>query len=559
MAEILYDTVLEYIYHWEKEAPDDVFLRQPFGSTWEEYTWSDVGQMARKVATYIESLGLPPKSHIGLISKNCREWIITDIAIMMSGHVSVPLYPTLNADELRTVLEIGDVKALFIGKLETWEHMEAGIDGMDLKLAAFPHYKGCSKVSQGTPWADIMANHAPKADNHVPDMDDLWTIVFTSGTTGVPKGVMLSYRLLKNVGDISRKSNFLKCEERNNRFFSYLPLNHIAERAAVEVQCLTWGGSMSFAENLDTFADNLRGTRPTTFFGVPRIYTKFKMGVLAAMPQKKLSRLLSIPIVSGLVKKKIQKTLGLDQSRVNIVGAAPTTQEDKKWWKALGLPMSEGYGMTENLAICTWLEADDETPGALGKLQPGCEAKIDPNTGELCMRAPWVMLGYYNNEEKTNEALRDGWLHTGDRARMDDNGYIYLTGRVKDMFKTAKGKYIVPAPLETCFAGNANIEQICIAGLGLEQPKALIVLSEIGQAASRDEVEDSILSCIASANSDGGGYKHINQAIIVKEPWSVENGILTPTLKIKRGKIDEVYLAKMRDWEKTGEKVVWEA
>lgn len=551
------ETLIELFYNWEKETPNQTFLRQPFGTKWEEYTWAEAGTMARKLAQYIEDLNLPPKSNIGLVSKNCREWIITDLAIMMSGHVSVPLYPTLNAEEITQVLTIGDIVLLFVGKLDVWDQMKEGVPA-DLKVIKFPDYEGCSTIDRGINWEDIQANTPPKTDNHIPDLDDLWTIVFTSGTTGVPKGVMHSYQTLVNVSESTTDMNVLKCERNNNRFFSYLPLNHIAERAAVESQCLNWGGSISFAENLQTFAKNLQDTSPTLFFGVPRIYTKFQMGVLSKMPQKKMDRLLSIPIIGGMVKKKIRKGLGLADTRTMLVGAAPMSISAKQWWARLGMPISEGYGMTENIGVSTFLDGRDDRPGSIGKFYPNNEPKIDPESGELCIRCSWNMLGYYKNEDKTSEALQDGWLHTGDQAHIDEEGYVYLTGRVKDTFKTAKGKYIVPAPIEWKFASNNHIEQICVAGLGLSQPMVLVVLSEIGLAIDKEEVKESLLNSLHKANDHNENYKKLSHIVVVKEPWSVENGILTPTLKVKRSKIDQAYLAQMEKWQQSKECVIFE-
>lgn len=551
------ETLIELFYGWEKTTPNDIFLRQPFGDQWEEYTWAQAGQMARRLATYIHTLGLPPKSHIGLVSKNCREWIISDLAIMMTGHVSVPLYPTLNAEEMQMVLDIGDVRLLIAGKLDTWEEMVRGVPE-EMPIIKFPQYKACSTINRGQSWEDIMSDFMPLEHNYVPDLDDLWTIVFTSGTTGVPKGVMHSYRLLKNVSETTADMNVLRCERGNNRFFSYLPLNHIAERAAVESQCLHWGGSISFPESLDTFGQNLRETRPTMFFGVPRIYTKLQMGILSNLPQKKMDRLLSIPIINGLIKKKIKKGLGLDAARTMLVGAAPMSISSKEWWKKLDMPISEGYGMTENIGVSTFLDGREHRPGSIGKFYPNNEVRVDPDTGEICIKCPWNMLGYYKNEEQTKETIKDGWLHTGDQGRIDDEGYVYLTGRVKDNFKTAKGKYIVPAPIEWKFSYNKDIEQVCVAGLGLEQPMALVVLSDIGKRKDRNSIEKSLISSLEKANSDVGGYKALSHIIIVKEPWSAENGILTPTLKVKRAKIDQIYLAKMEQWQSQKDPIIWE-
>ncbi len=549
--------LIDLFYDLEKTNAKDVYLRQPFGSKWEEYTYAEVGQMARKVAAYLKSLNLPPQSNIGLISKNCREWIITDLAIMMSGHVSVPLYATLTEDTLGDVLNIGDVKMLFVGKLDNWDMMKAGVP-TEMPVVKFPQYPQQAIIDRGADWQHILDNHEPISDNPVPDPSDLWTIVFTSGTTGTPKGVMHSYQILTNATEYTLAKNNLKMEKDNNRFFSYLPLNHIAERMAVEAQSFYWGGSISFPESLASFGDNLRETRPTIFFGVPRIYTKLQLGILARMPQKRLDRLSKIPIVGGLIKNKIKKGLGLDAARVMLVGAAPMSKQDKLWWKNLGMPISEGYGMTENLGVATFMPADVDKPGSIGKFYDGTEARIDPDTQEIQTKSPWNMLGYYKNPQKTEEVLKGGWLHTGDQGRIDQDGYVYLTGRVKDTFKTAKGQYVVPAPLEFKFADNMDIEQICICGLGLPQPIALVVPSEIGKGKSRDELGKSLSNTLTKANTDLPGYKKISHVMVVNEDWGVENNILTPTLKVKRTEVDNKYLETLHEVCKCEDLVYWE-
>ena len=551
-------TAIELFYELESTKSNEIFLRQPFGNTWEEYTYKETGDKIRRLVTYLHSLDLPKHSNIGLISKNCREWIIADLAIIMAGHVSVPLYATLKEDTLSEVLRIGDVAALFVGKLEDWDGMKNGV-ASDIHVIKFPQYKGAAILDRGVEWNDIMSDYEPTQHNYIPSDDDLWTIVFTSGTTGTPKGVMHSHRMLKNAGRHTGDFNVLKMDENgHNRLFSYLPLNHIAERMAVEAQGLTYGGSISFPESLETFAQNLRDTKPTMFFGVPRIYTKFQLGILASLPQKKLSRLLKIPFISSIIKKKIRKGLGLEAAKVMLVGAAPMSKQDKLWWKNLGMPISEGYGMTENLGVATFLDGAVNRPGSIGKFYPENDVRVDPESGEIQVRSAWNMLGYYKNKEKTDEVLQNGWLHTGDQGRIDEDGYVYLTGRVKDTFKTAKGQYIVPGPLEFKFANNKDIEQICVCGLGLPQPIAIVVPSEIGHAKSKEELENSLSDTLLKANSDLPGYKRISHVMVAKDPWGVENNLLTPTLKIKRTEVDNKYLESLNQVCQCEDPIYWE-
>jgi len=545
-------------YENEQKFKDQPFLRQPFGDQWEITTWGEAGQMARKLAMGLRSLGLREKAHIGLVSKNCREWVIADLAIMMAGYVSVPFYATLTSSQLNEVLRLGDVDALFVGKLEVWEEMKKGVPE-EMPLIRFPHYEGNSKVERGFDWHKFIEKHPPLEGNPSPDYEDIWTIVFTSGTTGTPKGVVQTYRTMESTKIIMEEDNSLQISlEGDNHFFSYLPLNHIAERVVVEITCLRHGGDISFTQDLDHFFQNLQDTRPTLFFAVPRIWTKFQMGILGKMPQKKLDRLLSIPIVSGIVKKKLLKGLGLDRARGTLTGAAPMAESLKNWFRSIGLFIFEGYGMTENCAISTTLNGKDIRPGSVGKVRYGAEIRIDPETNEILFKAPWNMVGYYKDPEKTAETLKDGWLHTGDEGRIDEEGYLYITGRVKDTFKTSKGKFIIPAPIEWEFGHNSDIEQICIVGLGCPQPMALIVPSEIGNNKTKEALKASLEKTLKEVNEKMPNYRKVSTIVITKDIWGVENGMLTPTLKVKRNVLNQRYKDHFLNWHEEKERVIFE-
>ncbi len=547
-------------YKWEKVKANDPFLMQPFGDKWETTTYADAGQQARKMAAGLRSLGFPPKSHIGLVSKNCREWIIADLAIMMAGYVSVPFFPTLTSEQISTVLKLGDVKALFVGKMEVWDEMKNGVPA-DMPIIAMPHYADNSKITEGQQWDDIMAKHQPLTDDEISElyMDDIWTIVYTSGTTGTPKGVVLDYRIYDSARLPTEASNPLKIDLKgNNRFFSYLPLNHIAERVVIEGSVLRYGGVIAFAESLDTFVKNLSDIKPTMFFGVPRIYAKFQQGILAKMPQEKLNKLLKIPFLSGFIKKKIRKGLGLNESRVFVSGAAPLPEPLKQWFAKLNINIYNGYGMTENCAICTFLEPSVSKPGAVGQPQVGVKLKIHEETGEILVQSPYNMRGYYKEPEKTAEVLKDGWLHTGDQGRIDEDGDLWITGRVKDTFKTTKGKYIIPGPIEWGFGTNTDVEQICLLGLGCDQPIALVNLSENAAKKPKQEVTANLEATRKTINQERPNYQKISTIVVTKEPWTVENGLLTPTLKVKRNVMDQKYKEDLQRWQADNNTVIFE-
>lgn len=547
-------------YEWERKLKDKPFLRQPFGGKWEEYTWGETGQMARKLATGLKTLGLPPKSHIGLMSKNCREWIIADLAIYMAGYVSVPFFPNLNSKELQSLLQFGDVSALFMGKVNTWDEIKNGIPD-DMPLIAFPHYKDCSKISEGHQWFDFINQFEPQQEDFYPDRSDMWTIIFTSGTTGTPKGVVLDYQTNENTECLTTpEHNPLRVDfNGKNSFFSYLPLNHIAERIVVEFTCFRYGGTISFTESLETFAQNLGSVQPTVFFGVPRIYTKFQMGILSKFPQEKLNKLLSIPIVSSLLKMVLKKKLGLSKAKSIVTGAAPMQESQRVWYRSLGVNITNGYGMTENCAICTQLPGEiTDKPGSVGKAQPKVDIKIDSETGEILMRGPYVMKEYYNDPETTNNTIKNGWLYTGDRGRIDDEGNLYITGRVKDTFKTTTGEFVEPGRIEALFGDVTEFEQICVAGFGIASPILLAVPSEGANSIDKDTLKQQLSNKLESVNKDQVSHRKVSTIVIMKEAWTPDNGILTPTMKIKRVKIDEKFMSKYNEWHENSEAIIWE-
>ena len=547
-------------YDWEEKHKDKPFLRQPFGDEWEVYTWGQVGLMARKLATGLKSLGLPKGSHIGLMSKNCREWIIADLAIIMAGYVSVPFFPNLKSHEIKNLLEFGDVKALFMGKVENWDEIKNGINN-EIPVIAFPHYKGNSKIDRGYQWNDFINQFEAQKENYHPNIDDIWTIIFTSGTTGNPKGVILTFGINQNTDIMYTKEyNPLGVDfEGNNSFFSYLPMNHIAERIAIEFTSFKNGGVISFTESIDTFIKNLSDVQPSVFFGVPRIYTKFQLGILSKFNQKKLDLLLSIPFLSSIIKKKIQKSLGLSNAKVIVSGAAAMQVAQRNWFRKIGINITIGYGMTENCAITTQIPGTNfNKPGSVGTVQPNVEIKIDEETEEVLMRGPYVMAGYYNDIETTNKTIKNGWLHTGDKGKIDADGHLYITGRVKDTFKTSKGEFIDPAKIEAKFGEVEYFGQMCVVGLGVPQPIMLINISDLGKKLEKEELIEKLENKLESVNSTLFNYLRISTIVICKDEWTPQNEILTPTMKIKRGNVDKMYMSKYDEWHHTNEKVIWE-
>jgi long-chain acyl-CoA synthetase len=547
---------LQRLYHWEREAPGRVVLTQPLGDgKLRDFTWGEVVDEVRRMAAHLQSLGFPPGSRIALLAKNSAHWLLADFAIWMAGHVSVPLYPTLAAATIRQILEHSEARLLFVGKLDGWETMRPGVPAsmpcIGLPLAPANDYPQ---------WDAIVAATAPLAGHPVRPGDELSTIIYTSGTTGMPKGVMHSFATFAWALGTGLRRVPLGSDA---RILSYLPLAHVAERAIVEHALLASGMHVYFAESLDTFTADMQRARPTVFFSVPRLWVKFQQAVEAKMPAAKLRRLLRIPIVGRLVAKKVLAALGLDACTYAVGGAAPMPPELLRWYTRLGLTIAEGYGMTENCAVSHATFPDAPRPGTVGKPYDGIESRIDPATGEVQMHAPCVMLGYYKEPELTRQAFTDdGWLRTGDKGELDSEGNLRITGRIKDLFKTSKGKYVAPAPIEERLVMNGAVEACVVVGANLGHPVGIVMLNADAakrstQPESRAALEASLASHLTGINEGLDPHEQLDCIVVVAEPWSVENGFITPTFKVKRNRIEEAYAPLFERWTATRRAVVW--
>ncbi|MGC6470480.1 MAG: AMP-binding protein [Flavobacteriales bacterium] len=543
-----YKSPLEMLYHWEAKNPNKLYMRQPIDGEWKKWTWKEMATEVRKMAAYLQSLNLEPNSKIAILSKNCAHWIMSDLAIMMSGHVSVPLYPNLKAESVKQILEHSETKLVFVGKLDDFASMRPGIP-KDMPCIAYPFYS-----EEGYPiWDDLTKELPPIEENIIRSPQDLATIIYTSGTTGIPKGVMHKFY---NFSFATSNAVPLIPLAEQDRFFSYLPLCHIAERLLVEMGSLYSGGMVSFAESLDTFAQNLAETKPTVFLGVPRIWTKFQQGILTKLSQQKLNVLLSIPLVSSLIKKKVKSGLGLQEAKNVFTGAAPTPVSTMKWFKRLGLNIQEAYAMTENCCYSHVTFNDQIKMGYVGKALPHCEVKLS-DQNEILIKHVALMDGYYKEEKQTSESIKEGWLYTGDEGYIDQDGFLKITGRVKDLFKTSKAKYVAPAPIEMKLSANKNIEQVCVVGDGIPNPIALITLSEYGQNRPKENVINSLSKTLTVVNPKFEAHEHIKKIIVLKEEWTIENNLLTPSMKIKRNEVEKLHKSNYESWYSEKDEVIW--
>ncbi len=547
---------LDMLYHWENEKTNALYMTQPIGDgKVVEYTWGRAVDEARRMASYLKSLNLPEKSRIGLISKNCAHWIMTDWAIWMAGHISVPLYPTLNADTVNYILNHAECEVVFVGKLDDWDMMKPGVPE-SVRCISYP----LSPPNDFETWDDIIAKYPPLEENTHRSADELATIVYTSGSTGKPKGVMLSFGNMAFAAEGGMEVLKVGSDE---RMLSYLPLAHVFERTFVELASLYAGFQLYFAESLDTFVQDLQRAQPTLFLSVPRLWVKFQHGVLQKLPKQKLERLLKIPVVNKLIKKKILKGLGLDKVKLAGSGSAPLASDVLDWYRNLGLELLEGYGMSENFAYSHMNKPGRSRTGYVGESLPGVETRISEE-GEVQIKSPATMMGYYKDEEKTREAFtEDGFLKTGDKGEIDEMGRLKLTGRIKEIFKTSKGKYIAPAPIENRLMSHDAIEMVCVSGANQTQPHALVMLGEevrpkMADEAFRKEIEESFKKLIADVNKTVDPHEQLAFITVVSDEWSIENSFLTPTLKLKRNVVEDAYQEKVDSWYAKRQPVIWQ-
>ena len=528
MTAALQQQILERV----RSTPDQLYLCQPIDRAWKQWTWSQAYDEAVRLAAGLSRLGLTPGDRVGLMSKNCAHWVIADLAMILSGLVSVPIYPTANARTIRQVLEHSEARACIVGKLE---HPDSQLDGIPSEIAsvAMPYPGAKAQYS----WADLTAEAPADFEPHPAAEDDLATLLYTSGSTGEPKGAMHSFASFAFVGDSLASAIGTRQGE---RVLSYLPLSHCTERAYVEAGSFYGGTTLYFVESLDTFAEDLAYARPTLFGSVPRLWKKFQLGVLEKVPQARLDRLLAIPLLSWLVRNKIKRELGLDKADWFASGSAPIAPVLLEWWQRVGVTICEGWGMTETFAYGTQV-GRGQTPrfGTISKALPGVELKTN-DEDELLIRCPSMMQGYYKESDLTEQSFIDGFFRTGDRAFMDDAGWVRITGRVKEVFKTTKGKYVAPVPLESELAKNELIEQACVVGEHLDQPIALVQLADHIDLPMR-EIRSGLVQTLERVNAELEPHQRLARIIVIREHWTVDNELLTPTLKIRRELIEKRY------------------
>jgi long-subunit acyl-CoA synthetase (AMP-forming) len=553
-------SVLECIYQHEKNLADKIFLTQPVGGGKVlDYTWAQTVDQSRRMAAHLKTLGLPHGAKVALLSKNCAHFFMAEMAIWMAGYTTVAIFPTESADTVKFVLQHSESSLLFVGKLDEWHKQAPGVPESMPRIAL--------PLAPATPydsWDAITARTQPLQGDVLRDDNDLAMIIYTSGSTGQPKGAMHNFARISEVGHgIAKRINDSLGYDRDHRMLSYLPLAHVFERAWAETVALVHGRiHMYFAESLDTFIQDLNRAQPTIFVSVPRLWLKFQQGVFAKMPAKKLNLLLSLPFIGKVVAKKVLTGLGLDKVEMAGSGSAPLPPDLIRWYRRIGLNLVEGYAMTEDFA---YSHSSDETynePGYVGIPYEGVQVRIS-DEGEILIKSPGQMVGYYKRPDLDAESFTaDGFFKTGDLGSRRPDGQLKITGRLKELFKTSKGKYVAPAPIENLLNAHPMIELSMVSGSGFESAYALVVLAEdlrpkLKQSDVRSEVEKALADLLAEVNQGIADYERLKMLVVASEPWSIENGCLTPTMKIKRSRIEYAVQHQLDNWYASRSNVIW--
>ena len=540
-----------------REHPERVFMRQAQGAGFLDITFRETADQALRMAAALAARGVGKGDRVAILSKNCWHWIVADLAILSLGAVSVPYYPTLSAESLREIIALSDLKAIFIGKLDDYTAQAAGVPA-ELVKVAFPPYGAAERDPEGClRWSELIAAHAPLATPHEPAAHEPFTIIFTSGTTGTPKGVVLTYDAPHQLAIAESTRPVYGIFEGNAaRVLSYLPLNHVAERFVTEITGILAGSEIYFAQSIETFPVNLRAARPTMFFAVPRIWTKLREGIVSKLPERWLRRISSVPVLGAAFAGLLRKQLGLNDARLVLSSAAPLSNELHAFFARIGIHIQEVYGMSEVGGAAT-LAVRGAAHAGVGQPLPFTEIQIAPETQEILMRTPWMMTEYFRDPERTAHVLRDGFMHSGDTGRFDERGNLHVIGRLNDTFKTSKGKFVVPAPLELSIGAWPAVDQVLVTGRGLSQPIALICLSELGQKYSRAALEAELSRALAELNARAAPHERLARVVVVAEPFSLENGLLTPTLKVRRHSVEARYASHFEAWSTQPKQVVW--
>ena len=568
-------------------TPDKVANIQfdPASGRWEEMTWR---KMAEQVACWQAALTneqLEPGDRVALMLRNCREWVMFDIAAQGLGLVTVPIYTNDRADNIGYILHDAGVRLLLIGDREQWDTVaEINQPLPDLSrivvLDEIDELKLPDKVIQSREW---LSQQPVEFQVKATDTNALASIVYTSGTTGHSKGVMLSHRNM--LWNAQAGLGAVKVYP-DDRFLSFLPLSHTLERTVGYYLAMAAGASVAYARSIPQLAEDLVTVKPTKIVSVPRIfervYAKIQSKLEEESPLKRAlfnktvevgwkrflhqqkrpggaGGMLLWPILERLVAKKVQAKLG---GRLNLAvsGGAALSPDIARFFIGLGIPIVQGYGLTETSPVIACNPVEDNIPASVGPALPNVEVKVGKND-ELLTRSPSVMLGYWNNPSATAEVIDDeGWLHTGDKVRIDESNHIYITGRLKEIIVLANGEKVPPADMESAIQLDPLFEQSLVIGEGKPYLAVILILNpeikeklfkelttENGGTPDQAVLHERLLIRIGRQLRSFPGYATIRRVSAIEEPWTIENGLITPTLKPRRTRIIEQFATEIED------------
>lgn len=524
------DTLVQLVDRWVDTCPDKTWLRDCRDQGTEDYSW-------RRAQTEISAIGAMLEQRFGqsenmvVLSRNRAHWVMADLATIASGNVTVSMFTTLPRRTADYICGLTQPKAVFVGETGNWDQV-APILPEDVLLVTLP---GVDLDLPHERWEDILTQFAGSKPLYRCAPDDVISLVFTSGTTGDPKGVIQTHN--SSLIPVRRALGAFGLPDQP-RYFSYLPLSHIGERQQVEFSSIVLGGEIYFNESMNSLYRDLQRASPHLFFGPPRVWELLQQAVMEKFGGQEpfAEAMLNDSAGTG---NEVLEWLGLNGVRYCLSAAASAPASLMQWWQGLGLTLMEGFGQTEAMSTILSNQAIRRT-GSVGKPAEGVQCRIAEN-GELVLKADGCTPGYYRQEQATAELFRDGWLHTGDMARVDEDGFIFITGRVKEYFKTIHGKYVAPSPIENSFARNYLVGQQCLLGRGYSKTVMVLVLTGEAQGLSKERVESSLAATLAEINETVEKHARIGAVIISRNPWTIENEMLTPTLKIRRERIEEQF------------------
>jgi len=544
---------LEAFYHWEAASAEQLFVREFTGEEWKEYSWREFGAETRSMAGALQKRyqNVADKRAI-ILSDSCAHWYFSDIAAQLAGFTVGGLLTTMLPEQVKHCFEVMDAQVLFLGAAENWDAVRHVVpDNID--VISLPSIDGpVGSIS----WDSFCSTALPLKGRVLPSFDDPAVVIFTSGTTGFPKAVMHSVRTASGIYGVFAKNKDIGA----SRHISYMPMGHGAERCTFGYQLITNGGQITISRGREHFAEDMEIADVDWFVAPPRLWTKFQKHFTAELAGGEKPTVVEGDVMPNLeLGKKIRKALHLENAKFLGTGTAPIPKIIQQWYANAGMVICDMYGQTE----CTPITLNTPSVyrlGSVGKVVDGAEVRLS-SKGEILARSSSVMLGYLGDPDAMAEALVDGWVHTGDVGWLDKDGFYYIVGRIKDYFKTAKGKYVAPMPIEFAFAHSDMLDQQLLCGRGLSKTVLLVVLSELGERATKEEVNNELAALAYVINPTLEKHERVGLFVICHAPWTTENRLLTPTQKMVRSAIENKYshLASLVDETDKEFDVVWES